>query len=73
MLSDIQFKVTKVDTGDSAVLTLDDLFGYEGETSGVLVRYDRKDIPEWLRGVPIIFNSNYGMSGANEDYWVTPI
>lgn len=75
MLSDVKFVVTNTRTGDCAVISLDDLYAYEGEVCGILIRSDgdRNYIPKSLQGEPISFNSGYGMQGDNEDIIVTKL
>lgn len=66
---EFRFKVTDKKSGVSAVLSFDDLYGYEGlmfEKSGVLIRFDKEEIPEELRGQAINFNNGYECKGMNE-------
>ncbi|AKN33762.1 hypothetical protein Ccar_24225 [Clostridium carboxidivorans P7] len=76
-----KFKVTNKKTGDSAIISLDDIYAYEGEVCGVLIGYDESElakeygddykarpyIPNSLAGIAINYNSGYGFKGINED------
>ena len=62
---EFKFKITN-ENGISAIISLDDLYGYEGETNGVLIKYE-EHIPVELRGVEINFNSGYGAGGGNKN------
>ena len=65
-VDEFKFKVTKKSTNESAIISLNDLYGYEGEVCGTLIRYDI-DIPNGLKGEIINYNSGYGFKGINED------
>lgn len=65
-LKDFKFKITNKKTGESAVLTFDDIYGYEGEDCGVFIRIS-DNIPDSLSGVAVNHNSGYGFKGLNED------
>lgn len=74
-LKDFRFKLTNIETKESAILSFDDIFGYEGEDNGVFVCHDRKHIPESLQDEAINYNSGYGYMGLNEIWdieYVTP-
>lgn len=45
-------------TGEDLQFSLDDLYGYEGEICGVFIGE---------MGIPLNFNSGYGMNGMNPD------
>lgn len=45
-------------TGEDLQFSLDDLYGYEGEICGVFIGET---------GIPLNFNSGYGMNGMNPD------
>lgn len=65
--NEFKFKVTNSD-GISAILTLDDLLGYEGEECGIFIKSwggNIDHIPKELRGEAINYNSGYGMKGVN--------
>ena len=78
---EFKFKVTNKKTGDSAIISLDDLYGYEGEKQGVLICYNelelserypdiykaRPNIPDKMGGLAINYNSGNGCRGINED------
>lgn len=78
---EFKFKVTNKKTGDSAVISLDDIYGYEGEICGVLICGDdselakkypgeykaRPYIPDKMAGIAINYNSGCGYEGINED------
>ena len=61
-----KFVITKGTSNESAIISLNDLYGYEGEVCGTLIRYDI-DIPNGLKGEMINYNSGYGFKGINED------
>lgn len=60
---DFKFKVTNTKTGESAIISLMDLQGYEGEDNGVFIYFDIPNIPESLEGKKV---SN--KSGHKESY-----
>lgn len=80
---DVRFKVTHKKTGESAILSLADLFGYEGEVCGICICYDwhengggypdKSHINPKLRGDCISFNSGYGYEGMNPDFEIEPV
>ena len=53
-VKDFKFKLTDLE-GNSAILSFGDFFGYEGEVSGVIIRYDT-GLPEAFRGVVFVWN-----------------
>ena len=65
-IKDFRFKLTNIETKESAILSFDDIFGYEGEVNGVLICNDREHIPESLQDEAINYNSGYGYDGLNE-------
>ena len=66
-LEDFRFRLTDTKTGASALLSFDDLYGYEGEVCGVLVDY-RDHIPKEMRGAEISYNSGCAMDGLREGW-----
>jgi len=66
-LDEFKFKVTDKESGASAVLSFNDLFGYEGEECGIFIRHDLDHIPDELKDKAINYNSGYGHNGINED------
>ena len=74
MLKDVKFRVTDKDTGETAILTLADLYGYEDYCfgGGILIKKDER-IPKSLRQQAICFYSGYGFKGENEDLEITPV
>lgn len=66
-IDDFKFRVTHKRSGKSAILTLNDLYGYEGEVCGILIRPDL-DVPEELRGEVLVYNSGYGFNGGNDEF-----
>jgi len=67
-VNEFKFRVTDAKPGASAVISLADIFGYEGEQCGVFIcypRYNGKTYNEELAGVAINYNSGYGYIGIN--------
>lgn len=52
---EFKIKVTNCETGESCIISLDDIFGYEGEVTGVFICY-KPEIPKSLQGER--FNGN---------------
>lgn len=78
-LSAVKFKVIDKETGIEAILSLNDLYAYEGEVCGILIKYSDEDedydgshIPEALQGEAISFDSGYGYDGANPRFDILP-
>lgn len=53
--NEIKFKVTNKD-GVSAIISLDDLYGYEGEENGVFIEHHNENIPKSLHCATITYN-----------------
>lgn len=70
---DVKFKVTDTKDGTTAVIFLEDLYGYEGilEGCGICIKYD-EHIPKNLQGAMISFNSGYDYNGMNKRYEIEP-
>ena len=75
---EFKFKVTDKKTGVSAILSLNDLYGYEGEVCGVLIRFNepfvnssdnqfQNHIPKELECKAVNYNSGYGFKGICDD------
>jgi hypothetical protein len=72
--SELKFRVTNKKTGESAIISLNDIFGYEGERCGVFVSYNteldgktKTWIPDSLKGSTINYNSGYGYDGEADE------
>ena len=70
---DVKFRVTDKKNGATAIISLTDLFGYEGmlEGCGICIKYD-EHIPKDLQGAMISFNSGYDYNGMNKRYEIEP-
>ena len=67
-LIDFKFKLTDLKTGESAVMSFDDLYGYEGEACGIFIKWN-EHIPQGFRGRAISLNSGCDMLGCLDDEW----
>ena len=72
-IKDFKFCITNKETGESTVLTFNDLFGYEGEECGIFICYDKDNmdkshIPKSFQGEALNYNSGYGYNGLNEKW-----
>ena len=67
-VKDLKFKITDAN-GESIVIGFDDLYGYEGEVCGVLIRYDTIENQNDKFGTTMVnYNSGYGFRGLDEDF-----
>lgn len=71
----VKFRVNDKKTGASSIVSLADLYGYEGilEGCGIRIRYDAKHVDERLKGKFISFNSGYAYKGMNPDFDFEPV
>lgn len=67
-IKDFKFKLSR--DGKSAILTFDDLYGYEGEVCGVLIKWGKEYdyIPYEFQGELINENSGYDYKGLDESW-----
>lgn len=70
---DVKFRVTDKKNGENAIISLEDLYGYEGimEGCGICIKY-AEHIPKNLQGAMISFNSGYDYKGMNKRYEIEP-
>lgn len=72
---DVKFRVTEKKTGYSAIVSLADLYGYEGliDGCGICIQYGKGHIDQRLQGKMISFNSGYAYRGMNPEYEIEPV
>ena len=59
---EFMFKVTNTQTNEQSIISLADLYGYEGEDNGVFIYDETPGLPKSLQGAKVSNKSGYGDS-----------
>ena len=65
------FIAKKISTGETREFTFDDLYGYEGEVCGILLKEIKGSELSESGNWEINYNSGYGFNGMNPDIEIT--